>query len=109
MTSPTSCLSQLSMLHRIILLGDKEFPQVFSFAASTNKCQQKDSKRDVRKSALFVFVGALTILLGLLFFLDTELNLHDIYAIILFAMGIVVFLGGIYGVCFLYNIRLRRH
>jgi hypothetical protein len=109
MTSPTTCLPQLTMLHNIILLENKATSQVFSSAASTNKCPQKDSKRDVRKSALFVVVGVLTILLGFLFFLDTELNLHDIYAIILFAIGFVVLLGGIYGVCFLYNIRLRRH
>ena len=109
MTRPTSYMPQLSILHSIILLGHKSAHQVFSFAASTNKCPQNDTKRDVRKSALFVVVGVLTILLGLLFFLDKQLNLHDIYAIILFAMGIVVLLAGIYGVCFLYNIRLRRH
>jgi uncharacterized membrane protein HdeD (DUF308 family) len=102
-------MHQLSILQSIILLGHKIAPQVFSFAASTNKCPQNDTKRDTKKSALFVVVGVLTILLGLVFFLDRELNLHDIYAIILFAMGVVVLLGGIYGVCFLYNIRLRRH
>jgi len=109
MTRPTSYIPQLSILHRIILLGHKGAPQVFSSAASTNKCPQNDTKRDARKSAFFVVVGVLTILLGLLFFLDKELNLHDIYAIILFAMGVFVLLGGIYGVCFLYNLRLRRH
>ena len=109
MTRPTSYIPQLSILRSIILLGHKGAHQVFSFAASTNKCPQNDSKRDVRKSVLFVVVGVLTILLGLLFFLDMELNSHDVYAIILFGMGIVVLLGGIYGVCFLYNIRLRRH
>jgi uncharacterized membrane protein HdeD (DUF308 family) len=109
MTSPPSCLPQLSMLHSIILLGNKVTPQVFSLTASTNKCPQNDTKRDARKSVLFVVVGVLIILLGLVFFLDTELNLHDIYAIILFAIGVVVLLGGIYGVCFLYNIRFRRH
>jgi hypothetical protein len=109
MTSPTSCKHRLSILQSIILLGHKGAHQVFSFAASINKCPQNDTKRDVRKSALFIVVGVLTILLGLLFFLDKELNLNDIYATILFAMGVVVLLGGIYGVCFLYNIRLRRH
>jgi uncharacterized membrane protein HdeD (DUF308 family) len=109
MTCPTSYMLQLSILHSIILSGHKGAPQVFSLADSNNKCPQNDTKKDVRKSALFVVVGVLTILLGLVFFLDNELNLHDIYAIILFAMGIVVLLGGIYGVCFLYNIRLRRH
>jgi hypothetical protein len=109
MTRPTSYIPQLSILHSIILLAHKGAPQVFSLAASTNKCPQNDTYRDVRKSVLFVFVGVLTILLGLVFFLDQELNGHDIYAIILFAMGIVVLLAGIYGVCFLYNISLRRH
>ncbi len=104
MTRPTSYPQ-----HSIILLGHKGAHQVFSFAASTNKCPQNDIKRDVKKSALFVVIGVLTILLGLSFFLDRELNLHDIYAIILFAMGITVLLAGIYGVRFLYNIRLRRN
>jgi uncharacterized membrane protein HdeD (DUF308 family) len=106
---PTSCVPQLSILHSIIPLEHKIASQVFSIAVSNNKCPQNNTKRDVRKSTLFVVVGVLTILLGLLFFLDKELNLHDIYAIILFAMGIAVLLAGIYGVCFLYNIRLRRH
>jgi len=109
MTFPTSYMPQLSILHCIILLAHKGPPQVFSFAAFTDKCQQNDTARDVRKSVLFVVVGAFTILLGFVFFLDRELNLHDIYAIILFAVGVFVLLGGIYGVCFLYNIRLRRH
>lgn len=109
MTRPASYMPQLSILHSIISLAPKGAPQVFSLAASTNECPQNDTKRDIRKSVLFVVVGAMTILLGLAFFLDTELNMHDIYAIILFATGILVLLAGIYGVCFLYNIRLRRH
>jgi uncharacterized membrane protein HdeD (DUF308 family) len=109
MTPPTACIHRLSISHSIIRLGHKGTPIIFSFAASTNKCPQNDTKKDVRKSALFVVVGVLTILLGLVFFLDRELNLHDIYAILLFAIGIVVLLAGIYGVCFLYNIKLRRH
>ena len=108
MTRPTSCMHRLSILQGIILLGHKGASQVFSFAASTNKCLQNGTKRVVRKSALFVIVGVLTILLGLVFFLDRELNLHDMYAIILFGIGVVVLLAGIHGVCFLYNIRLRK-
>jgi uncharacterized membrane protein HdeD (DUF308 family) len=102
-------MPQLSILNCIILLGHQIAPQVFSLAASTNKCPQNNTKRDVRKSALFVVVGILTILLGLVFFLNGEIDLHVIYAIILFAMGIVVLLVGIYGICFLNNIKLRRH
>jgi hypothetical protein len=109
MTCPTLYMPQLSILHCITLFAHKGDPQVFSFAASTNNCPQNDTARDVRKSVLFVVVGVLTILLGLVFFLDRELNFHDIYAIILFAMGAAVLLAGIYGVCFLYNIRFRSH
>jgi hypothetical protein len=109
MTPSTACIHRFSILNSIICLRQKDAPLNFSFVVCTNKCPQNDTKRDIRKSALFVVVGVLTILFGLLFFLDKELNLHDIYAIMLFAIGIVVLLAGIYGVCFLYNIRLRRH
>jgi hypothetical protein len=109
MIRPTCCTPKLLILFRIVLLGRKDTHLGFSFAAFSNKCPQNDTKKDTRKSALFVVVGVLTILLGLLFFFDNELNLHDIYATVLFAIGIVILLAGIYGVCFLYNIRLRRH
>jgi uncharacterized membrane protein HdeD (DUF308 family) len=75
----------------------------------SNKCPQNDTKRNKRKSALFVVVGILAILLGLGLFLDKQLNGYHIYFIIFVGMGVVVLLAGIYGVCFLNNIRLRRH
>jgi hypothetical protein len=109
MIPPTRCTPKLFMVFRIVLLGRKDAHRGFAFAAFSNSCPQNDTKKDTGKSALFVVVGLLTILLGVLFFFDSELNLHDIYATVLFAIGIVVLLAGIYSVCFLYNIRLRRH
>jgi len=109
MTSPTAYIPQISMLHHIILLKEKVTLDIFSLADSNIKCPQNDTKRDIRKSALFVVVGVLTILLGLGLFLDKQLNGYTIYFRILVGVGVVVLLGGIYGVCFLYNISLRRH
>ena len=109
MTNPTYYIPQLNLLHHLILLGEKVTHYVFSFAATSNKCPQNNSKGNIRQSALFVVVGVLTILLGLGLFLDKQLNGYAIYFIILVGIGVVVLLAGIYGVCFLYNIRLKRH
>jgi uncharacterized membrane protein HdeD (DUF308 family) len=98
------------MLHQF-LLAEKVIPVLpdFSFAASNNKCPQNDTKRNRRKSALFVVVGVLTILVGVKIFLDKQINGYAIYFTILVGIGVVVLMAGIYGVCFLYNFRLRRH
>jgi len=108
MTNPTSYKSQLSKLYTI-LLEEKVARHIFSLAVANNKCPQNDANRNIRKSALFIVVGILTILLGLGLFLDKQLNGYAVYFIILVGIGVLVLLAGIYGVCFLYNIRLRRH
>jgi uncharacterized membrane protein HdeD (DUF308 family) len=102
-------MPQLFILQHIILLKEKVTFHVFSLTASNNKCPQNDAKGDIRKSTLFVVVGVLTILLGVGLFLDKQINGYAIYFIILVGIGVVVLLAGIYGVCFLYNIKLRKH
>jgi uncharacterized membrane protein HdeD (DUF308 family) len=76
----------------------------FSPTAFNNKFQQSDTNGNMRKSALFVVVGVITILLGIRIFLDKELNGYAIYFTILVGMGVVVLIAGIYSVCFLYKI-----
>lgn len=69
--------------------------------SNSKKCARIDN-RNKRKSTLFIVVGALTILLGIGLFFDKGLTWHDIYSFILLAVGIVILLAGIYGVCFAY-------
>jgi hypothetical protein len=61
-----------------------------------------------KKSLAFVFVGASAIILGvfLLFEVDSEIN--GFFPIILIIMGIVDFLGGIFGANFLDSLKKRK-
>jgi hypothetical protein len=98
----TSNLSQFSKICEINRLLKKTNAHIF--LQTSSKCPQNGSNRNKRKSVLFVVAGAAAILLGMGLILDKQLDGYVMYSMFLVAMGIIVLLAGLYGVCFLNNL-----